>query len=319
MQARDRAAQRIEAIVRQGSLGGTNAENFGTQHRLARLIRLAGLRLGKAHRRPVGCEPALIPINQCQEVGRADEIRRETTDRAPIQRARFTLFDDASGFHDDDSIGHRKRLGLIMSHVDRGDRQLLLNAADLGARSIAEPGIEIRQWLVEQQHFGTADDRARQRDTLLLAAGKLRRVTFGQCAQANDVERPPHRLGGVARAAHRERKGYVLLHRHVRPNGVGLEYHAQVSFVRRHEDIPLAVANDLAIDLYDAAVRAFKTRNATQGRGLAASARAEQRDEFTVAHREGNTMHDGGRAIGLDELRDAYAHRSAIAGSWRWS
>ena len=51
---------------------------------------------------------------------------------------------------------------------------LLLQLADLHAHRLAQLGVEVRQRLVEQQHVGPDDQRARQRDALLLAARELR-------------------------------------------------------------------------------------------------------------------------------------------------
>jgi hypothetical protein len=58
-------------------------------------------------------------------------------------------------------------------HVDGGDREALLEVADLLAHLHAQAGVEVRQRLVEEQQAGLDDDGARERDPLLLAAGEL--------------------------------------------------------------------------------------------------------------------------------------------------
>ena len=53
------------------------------------------------------------------------------------------------------------------------DREPPLQLADLLPHLDAQLGVEIRQRLVEQQHARPDDDRARERDALLLAAREL--------------------------------------------------------------------------------------------------------------------------------------------------
>src|SRR3546814_5301898 len=82
-----------------------------------------------------------------------------------------------------------------------------------------ERGVEVRQRLVEQEQFGWLDDRARDRDALLLAARKLRRFAveegrdferFGRCGDtAVDL------VGGHARVAQAERHVLEIGRAHV--------------------------------------------------------------------------------------------------------
>ena len=75
--------------------------------------------------------------------------------------------------HHDDAVGQRQRLVLVVRHVDRRAAELAVDAADLGARLDAQLGVEVRQRLVHQDQRRLDDDRARDRDALLLAAGEL--------------------------------------------------------------------------------------------------------------------------------------------------
>jgi hypothetical protein len=87
------------------------------------------------------------------------------------------LLDDAAAAHDRDPVRHGHRLFLVVSHVDRRDPERALQLADLVSHLYAQLGVEIGQRLVEQQHARPDDDRARERDALLLAAGELARRT----------------------------------------------------------------------------------------------------------------------------------------------
>ena len=64
-----------------------------------------------------------------------------------------------------------------------GDRQALLQRADLVAHLGAQMRIEVRQRLVEQQHARLDHQRAPERDALLLPAGELRRIALREMRQ----------------------------------------------------------------------------------------------------------------------------------------
>jgi hypothetical protein len=68
----------------------------------------------------------------------------------------------------------RKRLALVVRHVQHGEFQRLLQLADLLAHAPAQLGVEVGQRLVEQQHRRLQHQRARHRHALLLAARQLR-------------------------------------------------------------------------------------------------------------------------------------------------
>ena len=76
-----------------------------------------------------------------------------------------------------------------MRHVDRRDPQLALERADLGAHVDPDLGVEVREWLVEQQDVGIEDEGPRQRHPLLLAAGEHRRPVLVPPGQLNQFER----------------------------------------------------------------------------------------------------------------------------------
>ena len=102
-----------------------------------------------------------------------------------LQR-RADLLDDAV-VHDDDAVGHRHRLDLVVRDVDGGRLQPLVQRLDLGAHRHAQLGVEVGQRLVEQEHLGVAHDRAAHRHALALAAGQLARKAVEQRVEVEDA------------------------------------------------------------------------------------------------------------------------------------
>src|SRR5579884_4232274 len=80
---------------------------------------------------------------------------------------------DMASRHHCDAVRDGQRLLLVMRDVDGRHLELLLDAANLVAQGDAHLGVQRGERLVEQQHFGFHRQRARQGDTLLLAARKL--------------------------------------------------------------------------------------------------------------------------------------------------
>ena len=66
--------------------------------------------------------------------------------------------------------------------------KLRMNAPQLDLHLLAQRGIEIGQGLVQQKKIGARDKRARERHTLLHAAGQLRGKFLLDARQAHEVE-----------------------------------------------------------------------------------------------------------------------------------
>ena len=108
----------------------------------------------------------------------AHEAGEERRRRPLVEVARGALLLDAAGVHDDDAVGHRHRLLLVVRDVDHGEAEPLLQLADLLAHLAAQPGIEVAERLVEQQHRRLQHQGAGHRDALLLAAREFRRLAL---------------------------------------------------------------------------------------------------------------------------------------------
>lgn len=88
----------------------------------------------------------------------------------------------------------------------------------------------------------------------------------------------------------------VLADGHVRPQRVALEDHARVALVGRE------VRNIRVADPYGAAVRDTEARDTAEQSGLAASARAEEEEEFAGFDEEGHVIPRASGAEGFAQL-----------------
>src|SRR5208283_638227 len=95
---------------------------------------------------------------------------------------------EASRFQDRDAVAHSARLIAVVGYEDTGQRMLSNEIADKLLDAQLRFFVERRGWLIEQQDFRTVGQGARQRDALLLAAGKIGDVASGESGQANALQ-----------------------------------------------------------------------------------------------------------------------------------
>src|SRR5262245_52731120 len=109
-----------------------------------------------------------------------------------------------------------------MRHIDDGYPQALMEVADLILHLLAQLLVERAQGLIHEYEVGIEHQRPGNGDALLLAAGKLTWTTVAEAWQLNHVERGLHALFdlGLAETAYLERESQVLVHRHMREQGV---------------------------------------------------------------------------------------------------
>ena len=99
-------------------------------------------------------------------------------------------------------VGHRHRLLLVVRDVHEGDPDLALDVAELELQLLAQAQVERAERLVEQQRARAVDERAGERDALLLAAGHLGRLALGSSrASCDELERPRRRGGATSALA----------------------------------------------------------------------------------------------------------------------
>ncbi len=223
-----------------------------------------------------------------QEIGDADEIADIGVDRPGIDFMRAAHLLDSALAHDDDLVAQDQRLGLIVSDVDRGDADFALDALELDAHLLAQLEIEIGERLVEQQKTRPRDDGARQRRALLLPAGELSGELVGHFRKSDQAEHVGNASIGLGAPdfADLQRIGDVLCHRHVRPDRIALEHHADVALIRRQENsFGLRCVGDPS-DADRAGIDAVKAGDAHERGGLAAARRPEQREEPAAGNAE---------------------------------
>jgi len=219
---------------------------------------------------------------EVHHVQRADEVCDELGGRLLVHLARRAELLDAAAVHDGDPVAHREGLVLVVRHVHEGRPELVLDALELELHLLAQLHVERAERFVEQERGRPVDERARERDALLLTARELPWPPALVALERHDAEDLGHPLPVVrARdAPHLQPERDVVVDRHVREEGVLLEDHvhrAAVGRGRRH----VASLEDDPPD-----VGCLEARDHPQGRRLAAPARAEQREELALADLE---------------------------------
>ena len=138
------------------------------------LMSIAGFQTPEAGRIAVGDEPVR---------GSAVDVLR-----------RPDLLHDAL-VHDQHPVAHRERLVLVVGDEDRRQPEPVLEVLHPRPRALAQLRVEVRERLVEQQHRRRVDERPRQRDALLLAAGELVRVAALVRGHVDELEHLPDARG----------------------------------------------------------------------------------------------------------------------------
>ena len=215
------------------------------------------------------------------------------------------MLNHAAG-HDRNAVGNGHRLFLIVGDIDRRNADAVLNLADGVSHLDAQLRVEVGKRLIHQQHVRLDDNRAGERDALLLAAGKALRQTVGILRDLHGLQNLVHALLDLflGQMAVFKAESDVLAHGHMRENGVILENHADVALVRRN------IVDDLAVESDGAALDGVKARNHAQQGRFAAAGRAEQREELALLDIQIQIGDDDVLAIFLDDVlkMNAYAH-----------
>ena len=133
-----------------------------------------------------------------EEIRLAEEIGDESARRTFVEILRRANLRDAPGVEHGDAVGHGQRLGLVVRDVERRASGGLDELPQFRAHVGAEPGVEVRERLVQKQDVALGSQGPCQCDPLLLAAGEL-----GGLARPG----PPFRLAGGTRRQPRGARG----------------------------------------------------------------------------------------------------------------
>ena len=251
-----------------------------------------------------------------QLVAEAHEVGDVEMRRRFIELLRRADLPDDAVAQDDDPVGERQGLVLVVRHVDGRRAELVVDAPDLRAHLEAQLRVEVRERLVHQHERRLDDDGAGDRHALLLAAGELARQLVLLAPQADEVQRLVDLAVdlGLGRAAHLQAEADVLAHVEMGKERVVLEHHAEPALLRAQGVDPALVEPDRS------AGDGKKTRDAVQRRRLSAARRSEQGDELAAPDGQGNVAQGVERpeiaahTIEPDfvELGKGYGHRGSL-------
>ncbi|MNF61107.1 hypothetical protein D3C84_427430 [compost metagenome] len=164
-----------------------------------------------------------------------------------------------------------------MCDENRGQAQFALNLTDLFAQVLANPRVEGRQRLIQQQQAWPGHQGAGEGHALALTARQLVRVTRGKVIELHQFEHFCDAFAAVIGIdlLHAQAEGDVLFHGHIGEQCIALEHHADPAFLRAHRHDIGTIEQDFA------AIHRSQAGDAAQQGGFAATGRAEQGDELT--------------------------------------
>ena len=85
----------------------------------------------------------------------ADEARDEGVGRFLVDVTRAGQLRDTAVLHDQDAVAQGHGFALIVGDEYRGDAKPAQQLIQLTAQALTQLRVEGRQWLIQQQHFGT--------------------------------------------------------------------------------------------------------------------------------------------------------------------
>ena len=235
-------------------------------------------------------------------------MRDEGVCRAIVKLERRTDLLDAAGLHDDDPIGHRHRLNLVMRDIDHGRAQAPVQRLDFAAHLDPQLGVEVGKRFVEQEDLRISHDRATHRDPLTLTSGQCLRLALEQRHQTQDFRRLAYLPGFLflRSPGKRQRERHVLLDGHMRIKRIILEHHGDVAALRREIiDHLFADGNLPAGDFLQAGDHPKQCR-------LATPRRSHKHDELTIAEIGVDTVNDFHAAVFLDDAVNGHTGHDCL-------
>jgi hypothetical protein len=185
---------------------------------------------------------------------------------------------DEAVFHHDDARAHGHGLDLVVSDVDHGGLEALVELGDLGAHLDAHFGVEVGEGFVEEEDLRLAHDGAAHGHTLALAAGKGLGFAFEILFDAENGRSFHHTLVdfGFGVFAQLQAEGHVVVNRHVGIERVVLEDHRDVTILGWNVVHAFVADEDVTLGDF------LQPGDHAQGGGLAAAGGADEDDKFAV-------------------------------------
>ena len=244
---------------------------------------LAGVREGKI----AALDEYAVTLNLAvDEVNQTDKVCNHLVGRLGIDFMRRTNLLHNAHAHNNNAVTHSHCFTLVMGYINNGNASFLLNFQNFKAHRLTQLSIQVGQRLVKKQQTRLCYQRTCQRNTLLLATGKLIRITLAIFTQMYKLQ---HFLNttftlSLVYLLDFQRIANIFSYSHVRPNCIGLEYHADVAFFRRSKAALDRRAYAMVADINFALSCAFKACNHTQSRGLAAAGWTEDGNKFAILY-----------------------------------
>ena len=197
-----------------------------------------------------------------------------------------------------------------MGYINHGGAQLLMQRRQLHPHVGPQLRIQVGQRLVHQKSPGLTHDGAADGHPLLLPAGQLARTAVQKVLDVQHFGGLVHPPGNLVlgHLAHRQRKGHVVVHAHLRIQCVVLEHHGQIPLTG------LGVIAQLVAYPQFAFADLLQPGNHAQGGGLAAAGRAHKYDELAIVDVQREIAH---RPLALvvyfaDILQNDFCHKAFL-------
>ena len=123
---------------------------------------------------------------------RAEKCGGDPVRRTIVERTRWTDGLNAALVEKYDPVGQGDRFGMVMGDEDRRLTGLTVQPGDVSSQTRPEPGVEVRQRLIKQQHRRLTHQRPAQRDPLTFAAGEFPRHPVEQRRQTETLRHIGH-------------------------------------------------------------------------------------------------------------------------------
>jgi len=238
--------------------GGAEAEGFGTDKAGDKLLRRGGSggdrpSAGDLAQRGFEIESSVREEAEdfCgEEVCFADEAGDEGGSGIEVEFLGGADLLEAAVAHDCQGLGHGESFFLVVGYVECGNGSFAMDACNFFAHFEAELGVEVAEGFVKEDEVGANDEGPCECDSLLLSAGELAGPAMGVLRHSDHFEglTDAAALFVTGQTADVEAVCDVLGDGHVRPEGVVLEDHADVAFVRGDE------GDAFVVEVYFAAV-----------------------------------------------------------------